>query len=261
MKISKSVVAVGLGGLAIGAVAGVSARSDAPAPLGPGSTRCILADGAVGDFALVNVTMVEATGPGDVRLRSSDDEPDRRMSSNNFDVGSVIPNMTIAQIGADGRICVDISPHSSVHAVIDQLATLDGSVLEPVNRRLLDTRSRGVHYDPATVCVAPGQIAMSTVSNDTLTPVQFSHWATMYRDGGPDAFKVNVDPTNPTIGTIEPGWTTTVPPTDGALLAPGESTPIAVRTPTSEGVFSVESVVVGWSLTLTVQTSSSCPAS
>jgi len=41
----------------------------------------------------------------------------------------VDPNVALARIGADGRVCYVNSPHSSVHLVADHLATIKASTI------------------------------------------------------------------------------------------------------------------------------------
>ena len=79
--------------------------------------------GKPGDVALVNLTPVLATGPGDGQLISSGLTPPEA-SNVNFAPGTVDPNVAIAPIGKDGKVCYANSSHSSVHLVADHLGTI-----------------------------------------------------------------------------------------------------------------------------------------
>src|SRR5690606_1373879 len=63
------------GAYATGAAAGSDSR------MTPGSTRCFQATGEPGDIAILNVTMVDANGPGFVTVRSPDDSDSRTFSN------------------------------------------------------------------------------------------------------------------------------------------------------------------------------------
>jgi len=92
-------------------------------PVGRGQLLCFAVAGTPGDVALVNLTPVLASGPGDGQLISSGLTPPEA-SNVNFAPGSVDPNVAIAPIGGDGKVCFANSTHSSVHLVADHLGTI-----------------------------------------------------------------------------------------------------------------------------------------
>ena len=113
--------------------------------MAPAGRRCFDAGEADG-VAIVNVTPVLAAAPGHGLLVGSDVAATPEASHVNFRPGSVDPNVALAPIGADGRICFVNSPHASVHLVADLLGVLDSSIVSwpspdgtPVRR--LDTRA------------------------------------------------------------------------------------------------------------------------
>jgi hypothetical protein len=134
-------------------------------PVAPGASVCPQAVGAPGRIAVVNITPVEATGPGFGAVRSSDAPSNNTLGSSavsnvNFSVGSVDPNLAFAMIGSDGRICFDNSPHSAVQLIIDQMGSLPASAFVPAAAsgatRLIDTRIGWVVGGIGVTSVAPG---------------------------------------------------------------------------------------------------------
>src|SRR5690606_33200396 len=114
---------------------------------------------------------------GDGQLVSSGAEPP--VASNvNVAPGLVDPNVALARIGADGRVCFVNSWHSSVHLVADHLATIkSGNITLPsangASVRKVDTRrglGGGLVAPSGRVCFAvagsPGDVAVVN-----LTPV------------------------------------------------------------------------------------------
>ncbi|MDW3216951.1 MAG: heparinase II/III family protein [Ilumatobacteraceae bacterium] len=142
----------------------------------PGARRCLAVSGSPGDAAVVNLTPVLAGGDGFGVLVSSDVSGVPNASNVNYRAGSVDPNVAIAPIGADGRVCFQNADLTSVHLVADQLGTVPAESYEAATssgapRRLLDTREDGKAIKPgARRCLAvsgsPGDAAVVN-----LTPV------------------------------------------------------------------------------------------
>ena len=142
----------------------------------PDGRRCFTVAGSPGDAAVVNLTLVLAQGPGNGLLVSSD-VTDMPVASNvNFAVGSIDPNVAIAPIGTDGKVCYINSDHTSVHLVADHLGTIAASTYQQATAsgaplRVLDTRTSGNIIPPDgrrcfTVAGSPGDAAIVN-----LTPV------------------------------------------------------------------------------------------
>lgn len=146
-------------------------------PLEPGARSCFAVAGATGDIAIVNLTPVQAAGPGNGLLVSSDIAAPPVASNVNFALGSVDPNVAFAPIGADGKVCYANSQHSQVDVIADHLGTIDREVFAPANAeatpaRLADTRTSGSQVAPgARVCV-PVAGAPRSVAVVNLTPVR-----------------------------------------------------------------------------------------
>ncbi|NNE10890.1 MAG: hypothetical protein HKN41_01440 [Ilumatobacter sp.] len=122
----------------------IDTRAD-DAPIGPDGRLCFAVAGRPGDAALVNLTPVEALGPGHAQLVSSDIIGAPLASHVNFAPGSVDPNVAIAPLGADGEVCFVNSEHSTVHLVVDHLATLRAEAYVSATEdgtaaRVVDTR-------------------------------------------------------------------------------------------------------------------------
>ena len=130
--------------VASGVVVGTPA--DVTADVSPSVRVCFEVAGSPGDAAIVNLTPVEASGPGFGLLVSSDVSNPPVASNVNF-VGpaSVDPNVAVARIGTDGGVCFVNSELSSVDLVADHLGTIDGDAYTPAKSdgtpdRKLDTR-------------------------------------------------------------------------------------------------------------------------
>jgi hypothetical protein len=176
-----------------------------------GGRRCFRVAGEPGDVAVVNLTPVGATDPvgGHGALVSSDVVGSPAVSNVNFAFGTVDPNVAIAPIGADGRVCFVNAPLADVHLVADHLGTIDGTVTTPASpngraSRRTDTRSTGASIPRgARHCfdVAGSQGDVAVVN---LTPVGASgagHGLLLSSDvpGVVDASNVNY-----AAGTVDP---------------------------------------------------------
>lgn len=150
-----------------------------PSRVLPSDRRCFSVQGTAGGAAIVNLTPVLSTGAGDGQLVSSDVKNPPVASNVNYRPGSIDPNVAVAAIGADGRVCFVNAVHASVHLVADHLGTISGSVYAPASSsgapvRTVDTRMglRGGRVGPSgRVCFAvagsPGDAAVVN-----LTPVR-----------------------------------------------------------------------------------------
>jgi len=124
------------------------------APIEPLGRVCFSVAGAPGEAAIVNLTPVDASGPGNGQLLSSDITSAPVASNVNFRFGSFDPNVAIAPIGNDGQVCFVNSEHAAVHLVADHLGTIRGSAYTPASPggapvRTVDTRSTGVPISPS----------------------------------------------------------------------------------------------------------------
>ncbi len=120
---------------------------DSPnAVIGPNGRRCFSVTGSPGDAAVVNLTPVEASGQGFGVLVSSNVTTAPVASSVNFTGPQTVdPNVAVAPIGADGKICYINSGLTSVDLVADHLGTIDGDAYTPAKSngtpdRKVDTR-------------------------------------------------------------------------------------------------------------------------
>jgi hypothetical protein len=115
--------------------------------VGPRQRVCFAVAGSAGDAALVNLTPVRAAGAGYGLLVSSDRVQAPTASNVNFAPGTIDPNVAIAPIGTDGKVCFVNSDHADVDVVADHLGTVKSSAFRG-NRvgtleRVLDTRGIG----------------------------------------------------------------------------------------------------------------------
>lgn len=96
------------------------------------SARPVPADGKVcfgvggrpGDAALVNLTPVLPSAPGHGLLTTSGIEAPPTASNVNYRPGTVDPNVAVAAVGRDGRVCFHASSHASAHLVADVFGTI-----------------------------------------------------------------------------------------------------------------------------------------
>jgi len=97
---------------------------DPPRTVAPGGRRCFAVAGNPGDAAIINLTPIRAQGPGNGLLTSSDVTNPPIASNVNYTTGTVDPNVAIAPIGNDGKVCYTNSTHNWVHLVADHLGTI-----------------------------------------------------------------------------------------------------------------------------------------
>ena len=136
----------------------------------PSGQLCFSVAGSPGDAAIVNLTPIRATGPGDGLLISSDVKSDPPLGSTvNFGTGTVDPNIGVARIGTDGQVCFQNSIHNSVDLVADHLGTIAATAYTAAqpsgapNRRV-DTRTGLINNDP------PTSTSTTTPTSTTVTP-------------------------------------------------------------------------------------------
>lgn len=121
------------------------------ARLASGDSRCVAVPRAdEGDLAVINITNTQAAGAGYGALRSSDAQPladrtdDDLYASVNFAAGTPPnPNLGLALVGSDNRVCYD-GVGASHHVILDHLGNIDGARVdhsEPL--RLFDSRDSG----------------------------------------------------------------------------------------------------------------------
>jgi hypothetical protein len=233
-------VAVVASTAAVVSLVGVATRSVVAevTPIGPAGSVCPGAIGSPGDVAVMNLTPVSATAAGFGALRSSgapsnNSLGEHAVSNVNFRVGSVDPNVALAAIGPDGRVCFDNSQHSMLHLVGDQMGVLPASVYEPAAAtgaaRIVDTRRGFVAGGPlvgavgpgASVCPqavgAPGRVAVLNItpvlaSRDGFAAVRASDAPSNNSLG--DAAVSNV---NFTVGSVDPNLAFGKIGTDGRI--------------------------------------------
>jgi hypothetical protein len=127
-----------------------------------GGRVCFRVAGEPGDVALVNLTPVLAADAGYGLMVSSDVGAVPLASNVNFARGTIDPNVGLASIGADGRVCFINSRHASVDIVADHMGSIKrGSFVLPSSSgaptRVLDTRLRGRPVSPGErVCFDVG---------------------------------------------------------------------------------------------------------
>ncbi len=193
----------------------------------PDESVCIAAvNASPGDFVAVNVTPVNAIRGGHGLMHSSDDRPGS-VSNVNFAAGTIDPNVTMAQVGVDGEVCVANSTHGPVDVVLDQMATFSGTALRsPTNGlgavRLVDTR---VGFGGGKV--APSERRCTFVSNATpgdhvgvnVTPVEAStagdgllHSSDYVHGFGREQSTVNFG-----LGTVSPNFAIAVVGSNGQI--------------------------------------------
>lgn len=163
--------------------------------------RCFAADGDPFDLAVVNVTPVQGQGRGYGRIESSDQRAVGPFSNVNFDIGTVDPNLAVASIGPDGRLCFITS--ETVHVVVDQVAVIsDAAIASRSQERLLDTRETTPVPPAGSRCFdvvgAPSDLAVVNVTPVRATGPGFG-WVSTSGQEGSDISNVNFD-----VGTVDP---------------------------------------------------------
>ena len=108
--------------------------------------------GRPGDFAVLNATITQPEQDGYATVHKSTADW-QASSTNNFALGQTIPNLSITEIGADGKIC--IASFSRTHIVEDLVGYLKGGVdgvVVPASAdgasRILDSRNGDVAQQP-----------------------------------------------------------------------------------------------------------------
>lgn len=142
--------------------------------LAPGARLCFTVDGEPGDAALVNLTPVLAAGRGNGQLVSSDVASPAVYSNVNWESGSIDPNVAIAEIGGDSRVCFVNNAPGSVDLIADHMGTIDAAAYTPASPtgapvRSIDSRTTAARADlvlqPTGVGSAPfGRDATSTIA-------------------------------------------------------------------------------------------------
>jgi hypothetical protein len=113
-------------------------------PAGDGADLVVAVTGRGGvalgaSSAVLNVTVTEVLADGFATVYPCGARPNA--SNLNFTIGSTVPNLVVAPLDAEGRVCVHVT--GEAHAIVDVMGWFaDGSDLEtrsPI--RVLDTRS------------------------------------------------------------------------------------------------------------------------
>lgn len=156
------ILAIGLACMLTGSAL-VVARSAPTFGLGslmPNDRRCFGVPGSPGDAAVVNLTPVQAEGPGNGQLVGSDAADPPAASNVNFAPGTADPNVAIAPIGPDGQVCFVNSPHTSVHLIVDHLGTITAAAYQRATphgspNRVVDTRTEMPPPPPPATTTTP----------------------------------------------------------------------------------------------------------
>lgn len=181
--------------------------------VGPSEERCFAAVGATpGDFVGVNVTPVEAAGPGFGTMHASG-SPAGPTSTVNFARGSIDPNFAFTEVGADGRICFTNSNHGPVHLVLDELVVGNRAALvrpstATGNDRSVDTREShpvGRLGPSGTVCFSVPGASVGDMVGVNITPVLAAGpgFGTLHASAAAAGGTSNV---NFASGTIDPNF-------------------------------------------------------
>jgi hypothetical protein len=118
----------------------------APKSVAPSGRTCFSVAGSPGDAAVVNLTPILAAGAGNGLLIGSNVGTPPDASNVNYNTGTVDPNVAIATIGPDGKVCYANSTHNWVHLVADHLGTIKANAYTPAQTngaplRRVDTRT------------------------------------------------------------------------------------------------------------------------
>jgi len=192
--------------------------------VGPSGRLCFAVAGLPGDAAIVNLTPVQAQGAGNGQLISSDVATPPVASNVNFGPGTIDPNVAVAPIGTDGKVCYSNSVHTSVDLVADHLGTIAADAYTTATPsgapdRKVDTRTGkgGPIVGPSgRLCFAaagsPGDVALVN-----LTPV--------LAQGSGNGQLVSSDVTSPPVasnvnygpGSVDPNVAAALIGTDGKV--------------------------------------------
>ncbi len=180
-------------------------------PATPSERVCFDVSGAPGSVAIVNLTPIGATASGSGQLVSSDVSVPPEASNVNFGPGTVDPNVALAAVGADGRVCFVNSVHGNVHIIADDLGALSAAAFGPTSTgaplRRVDTRTGlggGIIAASERRCFDVGGVA-GDVALVNLTPVGANRagFGVLVPDDAsiqtPTASNVNFGP-----GTVDP---------------------------------------------------------
>ena len=227
IRVACATLAVALMSTAVPATVAVGA---AGLPIAPGGVTCPGVTGVPGAVAVLNLTPVEASGTGFGAVRASDAPSNNTLgpdsvSNVNFRAGSVDPNVALAVIGPDGRVCFDNSPHASVHLVADQMGTLPATAYERASvsgaRRMLDTRAAEPIAPGASVCAvavgAPGRFAVVNVTPVEATATGFGAVRASDAPSNNTLGAAAVSNVNFSVGSVDPNLAVTRIGGDGRI--------------------------------------------
>lgn len=143
------------------------AHAAAAGEVGPSGRLCFGVDGEPGDAAIVNLTPVDAQGPGFGQLVSSDITSPPSTSNVNYGPGTFDPNVAVTPIGTDGQVCYVNADLTSHHLVADHLGTITATSYTPANpngspRRTIDTRPPPPPPQPQVNSFPPGQFLVGS---------------------------------------------------------------------------------------------------
>ena len=195
----------------------VTLPESAPPKIAVGGRLCFDVAGSPGDAAVVNLTPVQPERKGNGLLVSSDVTTPPNASNVNYAPGVVDPNVAIAPIGADGKVCYVNSELAAVHLVADHLGSIDADA-----------------YTPATSTGAPDR-RVDTRNGLGGTRIPVGGRLCFDVAGSPgDAAVVNLTPVQPERkgnGLLVSSDVTTPPNASNVNYAPGVDDPnVAIRT-------------------------------
>jgi hypothetical protein len=195
-----------------------------PQPVGRSGRECARVAGSEGGGAFVNLTPVEAAGPGYGLLVSSDVTNPPDASNVNYNTGTTDPNVAIAPIGTDGRVCYANGPISPTHLIADHLGTIDADAYTPATTTGAPARKIDTRIGLGGPVVAPSGRICFTVNGQpgdaaivNLTPVDaggpgFGLLVSSNVTNPPDASNVNYN-----TGTTDPNVAIAPIGTDGRV--------------------------------------------